>query len=67
METTIGLYKTELIRSRRWASRQEIETATAAWVTWFNEKRLHSSIGYQSPTSYEHSYHRNQSPPRQAA
>lgn len=33
METTIGLYKTELIRTRRWTSRQEIETATSAWVT----------------------------------
>lgn len=46
-ETTIGLYKTELIRSRSWTSRQEVETATAAWVKWFNKNRLHSALGYQ--------------------
>jgi len=67
METTIGLYKTELIRTRRWASRQEIETATSAWVTWFNERRLHSTLDYQSPNSYETRYHQQQSLPRQAA
>lgn len=67
METTIGLYKTELINAKRWSSRQEVETATAAWVTWFNEKRLHSALDYQSPTSYEQSYHRTLDLPRQAA
>lgn len=67
METTIGLYKTELIRTRRWASRQEIETATSAWVTWFNERRLHSALDYQSPNSYEKRYHQQQAQPRRAA
>jgi len=67
METTIGLYKTELINTRRWTSRQEVETATAAWVTWFNEKRRHSALGYQSPTNYEPSYHRHPCLHRHAA
>lgn len=67
METTIGLYKTELIRTRRWASRQEIETATSAWVQWFNERRLHSALDYQSPNNYEKRYHQEQTLPRQAA
>lgn len=64
METTIGLYKTELIRTRRWASRQGIETATSAWVKWFNERRLHSTLGYQSPNSYERHYHQQHSLPK---
>jgi transposase InsO family protein len=67
MENTIGLYKTELIRTRRWASRQEVETATSAWVTWFNERRLHSTLDYQSPNDYENRYHQQQALPRQAA
>src|SRR5690625_4900248 len=46
MESTIGLYKTEVINRRSWKSRQEIETATAAWVAWFNQQRLHSELGY---------------------
>src|SRR5690625_1010562 len=53
MESTIGLYKTELIYRRSWRSRQEIETATAAWVTWFNQKRLHSKLGHKSPARFE--------------
>lgn len=67
METTTGLYKTELTNTKRWASRQEIETATAARVTWFYRTRLHSALGYQSPTNYENRYYRDQSLPRQAA
>ena len=66
METTIGLYKTELINTKRWTSRQEVETATTQWVAWFNQKRLHSALGYQSPTNYETSYYRNLDLPRQA-
>lgn len=66
METTIGLHKTELIRTRRWASRQQIETATSAWVTWFNERRLPSTLDYQNPTSYEKRYHQQQAQPRRA-
>lgn len=62
MESTIGLYKTELIDTdptRTWTSRQAVETATAEWVHWFNHQRLHSSIGYQSPIEYEHHFHLN--------
>lgn len=67
MESSIGLYKTELINRRSWYSRQEVETATAAWVNWFNNQRLHSSIGYCSPVEFEKEYYQNQALPRQAA
>jgi hypothetical protein len=47
MESTIGLYKTELIdRQKSWTGRSEVERETASWVHWFNTTRLHSSIGY---------------------
>ena len=62
MESTIGLYKTELIhadRSRSWTSRQAVEVATAAWVHWFNTQRIHSAIGYRTPIEYETEYHQN--------
>ena len=40
------LYKTELIRRRkRWHSLEELELATAEWVSWWNERRLHSACG----------------------
>ncbi|SNT53617.1 Transposase InsO and inactivated derivatives [Rhodococcoides kyotonense] len=57
MESTIGLYKTELIdRQKSWTGRAEVERETASWVHWFNTSRLHSSIGYQSPVDYENEY-----------
>ena len=63
MESTIGLYKTELIdRDASWSGRAEVERETAEWVRWFNADRLHSSIDYLSPTWYETRY-REQRPP----
>jgi putative transposase len=57
MESTIGLYKTELIdRQRSWTGRAEVERETAAWVHWFNTERLHSSIGYRAPVEFEDHY-----------
>lgn len=59
MESTIGLFKTELIHRRRsWSSRQQVETATAQWVSWFNHERLHSAIGHRPPVEFETEYHR---------
>ena len=62
MESTIGLYKAEVINASRrsWTSRQEIETATTAWVAWFNRHRLHSKLGYLSPMDFEVQYHQRQ-------
>jgi putative transposase len=64
MESTIGLYKTELIdrHPRSWSGRGEVERETASWVHWFNASRLHSSIGYLSPNEYEHAYHQRTIP-----
>lgn len=59
MESTIGLYKTEVIDFERptWTSWRQVEIATAEWVYWYNHERLHSSIGDIPPTEYEESYY----------
>lgn len=45
--TINGLYKAELIHRRTpWKSREAVEMATLEWVSWFNHRRLLSSIGY---------------------
>ena len=70
MESTIGLYKTELIdldSTRRWTGRNEVERETADWVKWFNDERLHSSIDYRPPVEYEETYRSNQASEPQAA
>ena len=69
MESTIGLFKSELIhaRSTSWCSRQEVETATMRWVRWCNCRRLHSSLDYVSPVDFEMAYTQAQAMPRLAA
>jgi transposase InsO family protein len=64
MESTIGLFKSELIHARQvgWGSRQDVETATMAWVRWFNADRLHSALDYLSPTEFEVAYTHRQGP-----
>ena len=56
-ESTIGLYKTELIKQQGpWHNRSEVEVATAAWVEWYNNRRLHGACGGRPPTEFETLY-----------
>ena len=42
----IGLYKTELVhRGRPSKTVEDVETATARWVDWFNNNRLYGHCG----------------------
>jgi len=59
MESTIGLYKSELIehdRTRAWSGLGELERETAGWVHWYNTTRIHHSIAKMSPIEYEEIY-----------
>ena len=60
MESTIGLYKTELIDRDQadWKDVGHVEYATTKWVVWYNTRRLHSSIGYRTPQEVEEEYYR---------
>lgn len=55
MESTIGLFKTEVIEHERatWTSWRQVEQATASWVRWYNHERLHSAIGHLTPVEFE--------------
>jgi putative transposase len=66
-ETVNGLYKTELIHRRGpWRSLEHIELATAEWVAWWNQRRLHSAIGDVPPAEYEARYHQLRGAPEAA-
>jgi putative transposase len=63
MESTIGLYKTELIKPcRPWRSLAQVELATAEWVDWYNHSRLHSAIGHLPPAEYESMFYAHTTP-----
>ena len=58
MECVIGLFKTECIRTTvfhpgPYRSIADVEYAAAGWVDWYNNRRLHSSLGYVTPVEYE--------------
>ena len=58
-ETVIGLFKTEVIRSRGpWRSLEDVEFATLEWVWWFNYHRLLGPIGHVPPVEFEEAYYR---------
>ena len=67
-ETVNGLYKAELIHRRpRWRTVEEVELATADWVSFWNHRRLHSATDYLPPAEYERAYWRQQAEPIEAA
>lgn len=56
-ESMIGLYKTELIKPHGpWHTLEEVDVATAAWVDWYNNRRLHGACGGRPPVEYETLY-----------
>jgi len=65
-ESVIGLYETECVRwEGPWRGVDDLELATLSWVHWFNQTRLHSSIGDVLPIEYEHEHHRQNPSPKQ--
>ncbi len=60
-ESVNGLYKAELInRQGPWRTVEQVELATARWVHWWNNARLHEGCGHLPPAEYEAAYHQRQ-------
>jgi putative transposase len=54
VESFNATLKTELIHRTEWISREEARAAVYKWIeTWYNPKRLHSTLGYRSPDDFE--------------
>ena len=67
MESTIGLYKTELIKKDGpWRDLADVELATAEYVDWFNNQRLHTAIGGVPPAEFEAAYYAQSQPDPEA-
>ena len=63
-ESTIGLYKTELIYRRGpWRTADQVELATLEWIDWFNHRRLHSGAADAPPAELENDYYRQLAEP----
>jgi putative transposase len=52
-ESFVDTFKTELIADRVWRTRMQLELAIVEWVAWFNNDRLHESLGDRPPAEVE--------------
>lgn len=52
-ESFVDTFKTELISDRVWRTRTQLELAIVGWVGWFNDARLHASLGDLPPAEFE--------------
>ena len=52
-ESFVDSFKTELIADRVWRTRSQLELAIVEWVAWFNNERLHESLGDIPPAEFE--------------
>ena len=62
MESVIGLFKTECIRTTvfhhsPYKTIADVEYATAGWVDWYDNRRLRGSLGMVPPAEYEQAHY----------
>lgn len=58
-ESFFGTLKREHANRRQWATRAEARRDLIRWIEgWFNTRRLHSTINYNSPVDYEAMFNR---------
>ncbi len=67
METINGLYKAECIRTTvfhdgPYKTIADVEYGTAGWVDWYNNRRLHSTLGNVPPAEYEQDHYAHSTP-----
>jgi transposase InsO family protein len=54
VESLWASLKNELVYQRSFATKQQARDAVFEWIeVWYNRKRRHSSLGYQSPVAFE--------------
>lgn len=52
-EATYKLVKSEFVRNRCFYSLEQLQRELDDYVRWFNEKRIHSTLGYLTPYQYK--------------
>jgi transposase InsO family protein len=55
-ESFVDTIKTELIADRVWHTRSQLELAAVEYLGWFNDARLHESLGDLTPAEFEALY-----------
>ena len=58
-ERMMRTLKEELLWLREWKHADEIGVALTAWIEYYNEKYLHSALGYIPPNKFEETYNKS--------
>jgi transposase InsO family protein len=54
VESFFGTLKSELVHRTRYRTREQARSSVFEWIEcWYNRRRRHSSLGYQSPEAFE--------------
>jgi transposase InsO family protein len=56
-ESLWGHLKVGRLHGRKFATLRQAMDEVVAWLTFYNYRRLHSSLGYLSPMQYEQRWH----------
>ena len=52
-ETVFGSLKVERLHGQSFVTRRQAKDETIAWLLWYNQTRLHSTLAYVSPVRFE--------------
>ena len=63
-EILFGSLKVERLYAQRFKTRRAVKDETIAWLLWYNQALLHSTLAYTSPVQFEQNWLANQ--PKQA-
>ena len=55
-ETLFGSLKVERLQGERFITVRAAKDAVIRWILCYNQKRMHSTIGYQSPVEFEQAW-----------
>src|SRR5260370_28145501 len=57
-ETMFDSLKVERLHGQRFETIRQAKDETLAWLLWYNQTRMHSTLGYVSPIQFEQQWHR---------
>lgn len=52
VESFFSIFEIEFLKVRYFSSLQEVHRQTADWIEWYNTRRLHGSLKYNSPEMF---------------